>query len=188
MKFLLFLLLSVMARVFCGNDIISHDTRVTVSADTTGNLGHPQVVIQNPPGGNWLKDRWQAASDMGGTAIPGEHYITLDFNRFVRAYHITLDWEAAYAKDYHVSVRSSPHEEWKCLFDGASPDDHGRRSVTQSGQSPGVTYTLPLHIIHNIDISQFRDIDFRYLQVFIRKPAAGWGVSLWQVEVRGTEW
>ena len=48
-------------------DIISRDIRVKVTADTLGNLGPPSVMIQKFPGSNWIKDRWQAASDMGGT-------------------------------------------------------------------------------------------------------------------------
>ena len=29
----------------------------TVTSDTRGNLGHPSVVVQYPPGSNWIKDR-----------------------------------------------------------------------------------------------------------------------------------
>ena len=37
--------------------------------DVRGNLGECGVILNR--GDDWLKDRWQAASDMGGTAIPG---------------------------------------------------------------------------------------------------------------------
>ena len=30
----------------------------TVTADTRGNLGHPSVVVQYPPGQRWMKDRY----------------------------------------------------------------------------------------------------------------------------------
>ena len=52
--------------------IVSRNARVQVSSDVRGNLGSSQVIVQDPPGVDWLKDRWQAASDMGGTAIKGE--------------------------------------------------------------------------------------------------------------------
>ena len=44
---------------------------VIVTSDARGNLGPASVLVKDVPGENWLKDRWQAASDMGGTAIPG---------------------------------------------------------------------------------------------------------------------
>jgi len=78
------------------------------------------------------------------------------------------------------------------------------------GQSPGVKQKLPLHILHTIEwtTSSLDNNDqtsegndgsdressgpcqtttaFRYLRIFIRKPARGWGVSLWEVDVIGT--
>ena len=104
-------------------------------------------------------------------------------------YHIVLDWEAAYADDYFVEVRSSPHEEWKRLYNGKSGNDRRLlRRQQESGQSPGVSYKLPLHITHSIDLSRSEDIYFRYLRLLIERPAAGWGVSLWQVDVYGNEY
>jgi hypothetical protein len=56
---------------------------------------------------------------------------------------------------------------------------------------------MPLHVVHTIDwttTAEARDEDFdgdgrcrrlRYLRVYIRRPARGWGVSLWQVDVFG---
>ena len=60
---------------------------------------------------------------------------------------------------------------------------------------------LPLHIVHTIEWSASNDVIdmdrgemknnchlLKYLRVFVRKPAhGGWGVSLWQVDVYGTE-
>ena len=39
--------------------IISRDKRVVVTSDVKGNLGAIDVVVQNPPGNDWLKDRLQ---------------------------------------------------------------------------------------------------------------------------------
>ena len=74
--------------------MISRDKRVIVTSDVRGNLGPVGVIIQNPPGTDWLKDRWQAASDMGGTAIAGKHWIEMDFNRFVGIVWICMDVNA----------------------------------------------------------------------------------------------
>ena len=65
------------------------------------------------------------------------------------------------------------------------------------GQSPGVKDKLPLHMIHTIDWGSDDDISkeshdeqyhchsMRYLRIFIRSSAMGWGVSLWQVDIYG---
>lgn len=63
------------------------------------------MLNQNPPGTDWLNDRWQAASDMGGTAIAGRYWIMLDFSRLaisssILATKVVLDWGTAYATDY----------------------------------------------------------------------------------------
>jgi len=171
------------------NSIISRDSRTKATADTRGNLGPASIVIQKIPGNDWLKDRWQAASDMGGTAIPGAHWVTIDFNRLVRAYRAIVDWETAFANDYRIQVRSSVEDAWTVLYDGTIETDR-RRFLTRSetGQSPGVKEKRPLHILHDIDISRgavTMSLPFRYLQLYIVRPAAGWGVSVWQLDVFG---
>ena len=214
---------------------ISRDPGVIVTSSTRGNLGPPSVLNQDPPGEDWLGDRWQAASDMGGTAIPGRHWILVDFSSpssssSVFVSKIVLDWETAYAEDYRVEGRLDPPPPrrpppsggkgggtprdhgvadkdddddngggWCTLYDGAAPLDDGaavRRSTDEYGQSPGVKRKMPLHVIHTIDwttTAEARDEDvadgrcrrLRYLRVYIRRPARGWGVSLWQVDVFG---
>ena len=101
--------------------IISRESGVLVTCDTRGNLGPCSVVVQSPPGNDWLKDRWQAASDMGGTAIPGAHWVILDFQRQAIADKIVLDWETAYADVYRLE--GCPKDDidddcWKIIYDG----------------------------------------------------------------------
>ena len=86
--------------------IISRNPTVTVTSDTRGNLGPCSVVVQDPPGTDWIKDRWQAASDMGGTAIPGVHYVALDFHRTVLAHTVHLDWETAFSGNLRICIIS----------------------------------------------------------------------------------
>jgi len=251
------------------SSLLSRNPNVTITSSARGNLGPPSVLNQDPPGKDWIKDRWQAASDMHGTAIAGRHWVLLDFTAYlsssfiepaaenhgdgsvdggasststssslVAAAHITkvvLDWETAYAENYRVEGRLTPPTttatnnekglskvsdvddddddgEWCVLYDGALDNNDGNnaihkghtnsiyphRSVEEHGQSPGVKQKLPLHIIHTIDWSSEQVVEdkskegvkncriLRYLRVFVRKPARGWGVSLWEVDVFGT--
>ena len=68
---------------------LTRDPRVVATTDTRGNLGPGSVIVQPNPGTNWLHDRWQAASDMGGTAIPGSHWIEIDLGRPVTAREVS---------------------------------------------------------------------------------------------------
>jgi hypothetical protein len=162
--------------------LLSRNPEVKVTTDVRGNLGPPSVMIQETPGTDWLKDRWQAASDMHGTAIPGVHWVMLEFPSPVTAISkVVLDWEAAYARDYRIEV-SVDQQQWTVLFD--SHHDSDRRTSEESGQSPGVKSKTPLHIVHTIRILEPM-LAFTYLRVYIRKSAMGWGVSLWQLDVYG---
>lgn len=181
--------------------------RVVATSDVRGNLGPASVVIQPKPGDDWLHDRWQAASDMHGTNIPGGHWIQLDFGSKIVVDSVVLDWETAYADRYILEGSLDPIVQneidpavpkgqragkgsndtgtkvWT-LFDGTEPAQEGLRSVSKSGRSPGVTTELPLHIVHTIHPITVR-YPIRYLRLHILKSATGWGVSLWQFDVYG---
>lgn len=116
----------------------------------------------------------------------------LDFNSAVKINSIVLDWEAAHADNYRIELRNKLDDDdagWTVIFDGSKDHDCQFRSVKKSGQSPGVKYEMPLHVVHTIELTQvdemIKEMEFRYLRVYIVKPAAGWGVSLWQVDVFG---
>ena len=192
--------------------LLSRNNKVIITTSARGNLGPPSVLNQDPPGKDWIKDRWQAASDMHGTAIKGSHWVLMDFTALSSTVYITkiiLDWETAFATDYVIESRITPppktHEKgniddgWCTLYDGAIDNNdnnqqNGHRSVNEYGQSPGVKQKLPLHIIHTIDWTPVSGSGkaeqnchtLKYLRIFIRKPGRGWGVSLWQVDVFGT--
>ena len=177
--------------------ILSRSPRVKITTDVRGNLGPPEVMIQVHPGKDWIKDRWQAASDMHGSALPGRHWVHLDLGRAVMGSKLVLDWEAAYADVYMITAslvapiadkalqtddKTSNDDFWD-LFDGRSADTDVKRTVETSGQSPGVKTKTPLHVVHTIPIDNKRP--FRYLRIYIMKPAMGWGVSMWQVDLYG---
>lgn len=192
--------------------LISRNANVTVTSSARGNLGPPSVLNQEKPGTDWLKDRWQAASDMHGSAIPGTHWVLLDFSSMfsntkgaIRITKAILDWETAFASDYRIETRmdaptsaGGENDDWCLLFDGGKESfgqsgQYPHASVEEHGLSPGVKERLPLHVIHKIywmegvhsDVYDEQCLSMRYLRIFIRKSARGWGVSLWQVDVYG---
>ena len=158
--------------------LLSRDISVNVSSDVKGNLGPASVLNQRVPGTDWIKDRWQAAADMHGTAIRGLHWVKLDFPITIIPSTIVLDWETALSTDYEIQGRHQ--EEWISLFDSK------KENFTSShfGQSPGVKKKLPLHIVHNISLIP-RELGVVAVRVLIRSSDMGWGVSLWQVDVYG---
>lgn len=159
--------------------LVSRRHDVVIQADVRGNLGPASVLNQDPPGTDWIKDRWQAASDMHGTAIKGAHWVSMDFFAPITLHSLVLDWEAALSNDYKVEVQNQS-QDWIAIFD---TNRHEFESH-EFGQSPGVTSKTPLHIVHNI--TSFEQVDpFTRLRVWIRSSVHGWGVSLWQVDVYG---
>lgn len=205
----------------------------TVATDVRGNLGPPSVVLQN--GTDWIRDRWQAASDMHGTNIAGQHWIQLTWSAAAAATNgsrpttttrrpqqvvitrIVLDWETAYADQYDLQTlngvevsksrfrmdSSSTTSSWMTLVQSPMANDSTSNNnykigVTHSGQSPGVQFVTPLHIVHDIQPSSSSQAvltdagsssgessSTSSLRLVIHKSATGWGVSLWQIQVYG---
>lgn len=161
------------------SQLLSRTDSVTATADVRGNLGPASVVIQKEPGADWIKDRWQAASNMHGTAIKGAHWVKLDFGRDIIVDKVVLDWEAAYANQYKLEGSNfdisddDGADKW-VMFDGTDPSQEYRRTSEESGQSPGVKTKTPLHVVHTIDgFSENKPI--RYLRVFVYRSVMGWG-------------
>jgi hypothetical protein len=170
--------------------ILSRDPFIKVISDVRGNLGPASVIIQDPPGNDWIKDRWQAAGDMHGTSIPGQHWVVLDFgtNTSRHMTKVVIDWEAAYSKDYRVEIsEGNSDSDWCILYDGTNKSQESSRSVEEYGQSPGVKKKTPLHVLHTIDVdgTQENCPSFRFLRVFINKSPTGWGVSIWELDIYG---
>jgi hypothetical protein len=169
---------------------LSRSRQVTATADVRGNLGPASVVIQSVPGTDWIHDRWQAASDMHGTAIRGAHWILLDFGKEIVPERIILDWEAAYSDQYRLEASldpitdQSPKDSIWIVFDSTDPLQKERIQVEKKGQSPGVKTETPLHVIHTLHPLKSTK-PLRYLRLYILSSAMGWGVSLWQFDVIG---
>ena len=68
-------------------DLLSKGRPVTASVH--GQLGPPSVIT-NESIANWLTDRWQAALNMKGEPIPGEHWVEIDLQRPCRVEKVTI--------------------------------------------------------------------------------------------------
>jgi hypothetical protein len=223
-----------------------------VTTDVRGNLGPALVLIQNQTT-DWIKDRWQAASDMHGTNIRGQHYVRLDWsydlknpnrnmndatlkahvlraNKMTASHsiryngaqevvvkRIVLDWEAAYSDNYDIQIWNETTEQWVSIFTMRPSRTNVKKQhpqgdktttplssfditggvvhATEWGQSPGVTFPTPLHIIHDITLDDHhiapsteihsKSAASSKMQLLIHTSATGWGVSLWQIQVYG---
>lgn len=154
-----------------------------IHTDVRGNLGPPEVLLNN--GTDWLHDRWQAASDMHGTEIKGQHWVAVQFRQTVRVTDVQLDWETAYSDDYVIRGQTSANATVWTVDSQHKPTIQRYRTVHEMGVSPGVkNQKLPLHIVHNYHNLTTEPI--QQLQILIRSPFhKGWGVSLWSVQVYG---
>uniref|UniRef100_A0A7S0DU09 F5/8 type C domain-containing protein n=1 Tax=Hanusia phi TaxID=3032 RepID=A0A7S0DU09_9CRYP len=161
------------------------------TSDVNGNLGKAQVVTSESVS-DWLKDRWQAAKDMSGNPIEGEHWIEVDLQSPAIVTSVLIDWEAAFSDDYSLSGRMLSNEEWKVLFDSKS--SHFNSSTP-----------APKHVHHTFEIPQLEGEGaathltsygadcyaptraVRYVRLLIRKPSTSWGVSIWRLQIYGKQ-
>ena len=159
-----------------------------VTSSVRGNLG-PSTVIVNGRTKDWLTDRWQAAKDMSGTPIPGEHFVMLHFARPVETLDkITLDWETAMATEFVVEVANG--NSWSTLY-----SNDGFYGETTYHMSPHFRCTASRrpnppkqHVIDDITCSKIIPGDKSEQVNKLRvKMVSGtkWGVSLWEVDVFG---
>lgn len=167
--------------------LLTQEAEVEVLASVRGNLGPPSAVL-SPQVQDWLKHRWQAASDMGGTPIPGPHWLQFQLSRTaVRISRVLIDYEAAFSEDYFVSVWCGASEKWQVIFDTAAVSDHKKHFVKKSSPSKH-------HVIHDIEIvdvgahssslGKFPP-SFDIVRLDIRRPATRFGTSVWRFEAYG---
>ena len=135
-------------------------------SDVRGNLADPSVVT-NGRQGDWLKDRWQAAKNMQGLAIPGPHFLEVDLEATCVIDRVVVDYEKAYAKDYAV-MGLAPSGGWAKL--AAGRDAAEARPADQ-------------HIVHTLAVPS--SAAFTKIKLDVVRPAARWGVSVWELSVYG---
>ena len=138
-----------------------------VSSDVRGNLGPASVVI-NENMSDWLKDRWQAASNMKGTPIFGEHYLLLTLRSHAIVTRCLIDWETAYSDHYSISGGNSSTGPFHTLAESAD------RVVIS---------TMHQHIVHALKVKS--NIPIQFIRLTIKRPSTEWGVSIWRFQVYG---
>ena len=139
-----------------------------VTSDVRGNLGVPSVVTDERVA-DWLTDRWQAASDMGGTPIPGPHWLEVDLGGPALLERILLDWEAAFATQWTLSARIAPGDAWAALARGTDARETARDAR---------------HVVQEAALAA--GARGRFVRLDIEAPATQWGASLWRLQVWGT--
>lgn len=127
----------------------------SVTSDVHGNLGDPLVVLSENVE-NWLSDRWQAASNMQGSPIPGEHYLHLFFNHNVIINHVIIDFETAFSDHYRLL--------------GCVTNNCDIELATSSSRK--VIDTSKNHIIHLIGVSIESPVTG--VKLVIDKPSTRW--------------
>jgi len=159
-------------------------------ADVRGNLG-PASVVTDEAIGDWLKDRWQAARNMQGEPIGGEHWIEIDLQRLCLATNFLIDWEQAFSDDWSIIGRADIGAQWMKL---ASSRSKGlRRSESKQ------------HVVHEV-VADIRDKKYnaasstavpstpsmiqqrvRFVRLVIHSSSTRWGPSVWRFQIWGYE-
>ena len=140
------------------------------TASVRGNLG-PATVVTSESTADWLTDRWQAAADMSGTPIPGEHWVEIDLEHIASLSRVVLDWETAHATAWTIRARLYEDSSWATLAVGT--------------ESSSVSSSLPQHVIQQVLLPP--GARARYIKLLIHSPATRWGSSLWRFQVWGRD-
>jgi hypothetical protein len=120
---------------------------------------------------DWLKDRWQAASDMSGTPIPGEHWLEVDLGEPAQLGALLLDWESAFATRWTLQARLRAADEWRVVATGAEALE---------------TRRFDQHVVQELELAPASAAEAaRFVRLVIHEPATRWGASLWRMQVKG---
>jgi len=169
------------------------------TGDVHGNLGAP-AVITNESIGNWLTDRWQAALNMKGEAIPGEHWVEIDLQRPCRVEKVLIDWEDAYSTFWTLEGRATAER-----GDASATVVLGRGSEAKQIRKMKHHVVFELHTALSRDQHRIKEATLhehhaqrerhgggadeavRYVRLVIHKPSLHWGSSIWRLQLWGTE-
>lgn len=156
------------------------DYKPVVSYSVNGNLGSPGVVT-DPKSVDWLKDRWQAAKDMSGNPIPGDHFLVVDLQSLSEVNQVIIDFETAFAKDYTVKIASNFDGPWTNMFEVVNNKCAGVHSLHMQKKKQHVTHYLSLG-------GDEKPPSGRFVQFAMSKTgrATQWGVSLWYIGIYGS--
>ena len=166
--------------------------RKPATASVRGNLG-PASVITSEATADWLKDRWQAAKNMRGEPIRGQHWVEVDL-QWPKGCLVTrsvVDWETAYATAYHLQGLSHKSGAWLPIA-----------SFQRLPSSAVTTTKAKQHVVHDLRLAEPPFLSSPALggssgeddtanrlvtkvRLLIDRPATRWGVSIWRFQVHG---
>jgi len=135
-----------------------------------GNLGPASVVTSREVPGEWLTDRWQAAANMAGEPLPGEHWVEIDLEKASHVEAVEVLWEKALARRWTAEARLSEDKPWLALAVGEKAEE---RVLDET------------HIRHWVQASGEGAARARFIRILIHEPATQWGSSIWRVRVWG---
>eukprot|EP00929_Paragymnodinium_shiwhaense_P084389 TRINITY_DN45113_c0_g2_i1.p1 TRINITY_DN45113_c0_g2~~TRINITY_DN45113_c0_g2_i1.p1 ORF type:complete len:349 (+),score=75.12 TRINITY_DN45113_c0_g2_i1:99-1145(+) len=159
-------------------------------SDVRGNLGAASLITKAGPGKNWLKDRWQAAADMNGTPLKGEHWLAIEMEE--EGAHLTrvvIDFEDAHAAEYILETGDSLRGPWHELATIEEQSTGGRPvgfAQIWPGGGPVKVQSRKQHVEHTLEKpEESRWLARKYVRVRFTKPATAWGVSVWRLRMFG---
>lgn len=121
------------------------------------------------------EDRWQAASDMQGTPIPGPHWLSVDLVQQCTLSSVLIDWETARSDDYWIEGKVNK-----------DPETWGRVNCVRMEER----IMKPPHIIDVLgcyyDSTGEGVTQASVFRLFINSTATKWGVSVWHLELYGS--
>jgi hypothetical protein len=145
-----------------------------VQASARGNLGEPSVVTSEAVE-DWLAHRWQAAANMQGEPLPGEHWLLLDLGEPCLLTGFLLDFEKAHAEKYTLQSTLAYAE------GGGAAVQWTEVAV---GSAARETSRSDMHIIHELPAAS--PALGRWVRLLIHEPATRWGTSVWRWHVYGS--
>lgn len=152
----------------------------SVTSDVRGNLGDAQVVTQESVH-DWLKDRWQAAKNMRGEPIPGQHWLEIDLKRPCYIKRALIDWEDAFSNAWKIQGYATDVSTWVTI-------STSERLIVK-GHSKH-------HIIHEVmcvrdgkwtekSLVSHKIKAYAKVRLLILSPSTQWGSSVWRLQLWG---
>jgi len=174
-------------------------TNCPATSDVRGNLG-PASVITNESVKDWLKDRWQAAKDMSGTPILGEHWLEVDLTRSCFIHKILIDWESAFSDAWTIrGFVPLGHSQLSVKQDAkAEPAIREQDGKQVSGRwvilarSSDIMKPVSLshqHVVQTVEVprSTSDSVPLRFIKLEIHRPSRQWGSSVWRIQIWGKD-
>lgn len=107
---------------------------------------------------------------MSGRPLPGEHWLEVDLKDVYTVTSVLIDWEDGFSHNWTLKGKVSADSPWQPIYEG----------------KPSMKKTVSKrHVIHSVEIPKGLQQQYRYVRLFIHKPAMQWGSSVWRFQIWG---